>query len=1170
MKFPGNIADYIRCHRFPSAALRSGGVFASVFGDPKTGRMAGKPVATRLALLLLSLYLMGAAESKGPALSSPKGVSKGMAAAEADKQALSGAGAPELVVQSGHARTVYYGAYSPKGDRFVTVSRDNTARLWNSNGKLLAILSEHRDRTNHVTFSSDGEMFLVASNDRSITLWSKNGKFLRKFLGHTEKVISTAFSSDNSKVVSASSDNTARVWNTSGVIIVTIEGHAGTVTSAKFSPDGSKILTASTDGSARIWDLQGKQIKRMDVIATPIRSAMYSPAGDTILTASDDGLARIWTTDGKLHAILKGHSGKILDAIFAPDGRQVLTASNDKKAILWSIEGKLLQVLEGHETPVAHVEFSTNGSEILTISDSNIAKIWQKSGRLKCTMGIRSDSFMSGHFSPNGKTILITTEESTVQIWNNSCHRQQILESVSVHTYSANFSPDGRKLAVGMWGNNASFWEVQANLLINFQAPIHSIYSAIFSSDGKTIFTNSGDRIGIWAADGKLMKFIDVKGTGLNSVDVSPDGLRILTAHEDKIARVWSISGELLLEIKGHTERIVSAKFSPDGHSIITASWDKTARIWGNEGQHIRTFLNSEAYATKAIFSPDNLTVIVGYMDGNSRVWSIKGNILYVLRGHSEPVSDIVFSLNGETIMTASKDHTARIFSKGGQYVGTIKHGSEMIQQAIFSPNGKLIFTIQNTSINIWSVKTQALLGTIMFIREPFSKKAWFEYTLASCTGLITTPDGRFDYTDKRALEYVSYRVGEKFVDLQEVHDYYYTPGLLKMVLDDTLPANETGGLDKKLKKLPDIQILSPGPEDVQDKVMERKLKFAFRVKDTGGGVAKAAVRVKGKLVWESVPGADLGTMQEIDLTLDGGTNQVSVTAYNRAGGPHTETIDLKCADVDLKKQAKLFILSVGVNEYNQNPLTYSVADAKKVVENFEKQSKPFFKEVIPIALYDKDATLGRIQKEIKAIKDNAGPDDLVMLYFSGHGLSVKEESGKKLFGFIPQDYPWRGDEATTLRRFGLTHDYLANQVKGMKPTKVVIIMDACHSGDAQLAFAKSAENNDREILEKLANGTGVFMLTSSAGKQLSREDPTIGHGIFTYVLLEGLADKAADVDGDGVVSIKELSGYMTARFESRAQKIMGKNFVQTPVINSMGRSEASAAALDFPLARVK
>jgi WD40 repeat protein len=65
------------------------------------------------------------------------------------------------------------------------------------------------------------------------------------------------------------------------------------------------------------------------------------------------------------------------------------------------------------------------------------------------------------------------------------------------------------------------------------------------------------------------------------SASFSPDGARVVTASNDRTARLWdATTGQEIIALRGHGTAVGSASFSPDGASVVTASYDHTARLW--------------------------------------------------------------------------------------------------------------------------------------------------------------------------------------------------------------------------------------------------------------------------------------------------------------------------------------------------------------------------------------------------------------------------------------------------------------------------------------------------------------------------------------------------------------------------------------------------------------
>ena len=97
---------------------------------------------------------------------------------------------PPLATLQGHTGEVYSAQFSPDGQRIVTASLDNTARVWEAQtGKLLATLQGHTEEVTSAQFSPDGERIVTASLDNTARIWeAQSGKLLATLHGHTERV----------------------------------------------------------------------------------------------------------------------------------------------------------------------------------------------------------------------------------------------------------------------------------------------------------------------------------------------------------------------------------------------------------------------------------------------------------------------------------------------------------------------------------------------------------------------------------------------------------------------------------------------------------------------------------------------------------------------------------------------------------------------------------------------------------------------------------------------------------------------------------------------------------------------------------------------------------------------------------------------------------------------
>ncbi len=126
----------------------------------------------------------------------------------------------------GHSGPVWTVCFSPDGQTLATASRDNTARLWDLAGNLLATLNGHSDSLWSVTFSPDGQTLATGSRDSTARLWDLEGNPLVTFKGHSHSVGSVTFSPDGQTLATGSRDGTARLWDLEGNPLVTFKGHS--------------------------------------------------------------------------------------------------------------------------------------------------------------------------------------------------------------------------------------------------------------------------------------------------------------------------------------------------------------------------------------------------------------------------------------------------------------------------------------------------------------------------------------------------------------------------------------------------------------------------------------------------------------------------------------------------------------------------------------------------------------------------------------------------------------------------------------------------------------------------------------------------------------------------------------------------------------------------------
>lgn len=208
--------------------------------------------------------------------------------------------------------------------------------------------------------------------------------------------------------------------------------------------------------------------------------------------------------------------------------------------------------------------------------------------------------------------------------------------------------------------------------------------------------------------------------------------------------------------------------------------------------------------------------------------------------------------------------------------------------------------------------------------------------------------------------------------------------------------------------------------------------------------------------------------------------------------------------------------------------------------------------------LKDQDATKDTIGIELTDISNKAAENDLVLIYFSGHGF---RPAGGDAGGAPAYLIPYLTHPRALIDPAGTCIDYsgLAQKIRAMRAKKVITVLDACHTGGVRPEGSKGVQHDVySRFYEAWDQAQGRPLLLSSDASEVSWEESD--GSVFTKFLLRGLEGEA-DQNGDAIVGFNEVATYL----EREVPKYTRSNFpsVQTPT----RRYEHGPVRGDIPLA---
>ena len=448
-----------------------------------------------------------------------------------------------------------------------------------------------------------------------------------------------------------------------------------------------------------------------------VAAMALSPDGQTLATGFDQ-TTKLWDTrTGREKLALTGHRGLVEGLAFTPDGRSLVSA--DGLTIrLWDLaSGKERAVLSpGPGYSCDHVAIAGDGNTLVLGGDK--VTLWDLSQGKQMGVvasgakpsfvnaGGVSIAYLNPAIAADGQAVAARCDQSVVKVWVKEGGAWQERHSLQGHGwgYSAAFSPDGKTLAVS--GGQVRCYDVATGQVrLALEGHKGTCFGVNYSADGKALITAAQDKTArVWdAATGRQIACF-AHSLAVHGAMLSADGKVAATASG--VIRVWDTTPPQDSFVLKHTTRVGGVGISSDGKTLASAGAGGT-RLWnldGVTGQSLRLPADPPVILSLPgpqaahyrgaclALSRDGKTLAVPEPSGgNIALWSAAGEKLAVLEGHTTPVTRLAMSPDGKSLASISASPEGILWD-----VPTRKPRAKIqivggLSAVAFSPDGKTL-----------------------------------------------------------------------------------------------------------------------------------------------------------------------------------------------------------------------------------------------------------------------------------------------------------------------------------------------------------------------------------------------------------------------------------------------------------------------------------------------
>ncbi len=390
-----------------------------------------------------------------------------------------------------------------------------------------------------------------------------------------------------------------------------------------------------------------------------------------------------------------------------------------------------------------------------------------------------------------------------------------------------------------------------------------------------------------------------------------------------------------------------------------------------------------------------------------------------------------------------------------------------------------------------------------------------------------------------------SWQDAADFFPISKFRDNYYRPDIITRILADLGEEAAVEHANISLKVLREKEeILKRQPPVVQiewprDSVAtsEQSMVITYTVRSPSGLPVKAIyAMIDGVRVQDIKPSSGQDPKAEITsavrLTLPERDATISIVAETESSSSEPRTINVLRlgASQPSPTQRNLYALLIGVGSYDDKSLElkFPSSDVEALAGKLEAQRGKAFRNVTINKLLDRqsgrEATFENIRKQISWLRQQAdAPEDVILLYFSGHGKSI----GGAAY-LLPVDFDGNLD-VTGLDKFSMFS--ILQRIN----STLVLMIDACHAAGGLDTI---------DFLNHAATRPDVRVVSYASSSRAQRSYGQGTNSFYTKALVEAFSG-TADRTGKSLTT-NDLQHYLAKRVE-----VLAAPYEQTPAMTA-------------------